>query len=244
MKFRFTFLLLSVVAMMSSCNKIEDGSDVIHLMKKKYNNSYIKNFTFSQHVTEYENDSIVHKTVWHEAYSYPHNLIIKFENFDNGSGYVYNRDSLYIMNDHKIDSKMKKANDLIVMGFDVYEQPFEKTSNMLKEMGYDINKFFETEINGKEVYCIGAESETDSLHKFYIDKENLCLIKNVKYYESGIWETVLADYKEINGKTIATSVLFYFNGELSMTEEYYDIKFPDSLDSEIFNPYKFKEAKW
>ena len=139
---------------------------------------------------------------------------------------------------------MKKLNDLIVMAFDVYSQPVEKTLQMLTEMGYDVNRFYETELNGRDVYCIGAENETDSLHQYYIDKENLSLIKNVKYYESGVWETVMADFKIIDGNYIATSVLFYFNGELAMKEEYYNIKFPEKIDTSIFDYRFFKDAQW
>jgi len=244
MKLLFKFLVFLTISISSSCDKVESGSDVIQLMKNKYNNSYLTNFTFSQDVYEYENDSITNKTVWHEAYSYPHQLIIKADSFEGGSGYIYNWDSLYIMNDNKVDTRMKKLNYLIVMSFDVYEQPVDKTMQMLTEMGYDANKFFETTLDGREVYCIGAENETDSLHKFYIDKENLNLVKNVKHYESGVWETVMADYKVIDGYNIATTVSFYFNGNLSMKEEYYNIKFPEKINSQIFDYRFFKEAQW
>jgi len=46
MNFKFGLILLILAAMMSSCEtKIESGSDVIQLMKREFNNTYLKHFT-------------------------------------------------------------------------------------------------------------------------------------------------------------------------------------------------------
>jgi len=122
MKINITLMLLLLVVC-SSCNKIKDGKDVIRLMKKEYNNGYLKNFTFSQAVTQYQNDSIIHKAVWHEAYVSPGKLIIKFDDFNSGNGYVFKHDTVYVLKDNEVVKKQRDIHDLLVLGFDVYEQP-------------------------------------------------------------------------------------------------------------------------
>ncbi|PLX10392.1 MAG: hypothetical protein C0597_16815, partial [Marinilabiliales bacterium] len=62
MKIKFTLTLFIVVIMASiSQSQVKSGVDVIRLMKEKYNNSYIQNFTFSQHVVQYKGDSVINK---------------------------------------------------------------------------------------------------------------------------------------------------------------------------------------
>lgn len=243
MKNRILALIIGIV-LFASCTKVETGYDVLNLMKSKYENNHIENMTFSQHVKEYSNDSITHKTIWHEAYAAPGNLIIKIDSFTGGSGYVFNGDTLFILNDNKIDLKVKELNILMILGFDVYSVPIKNTISKLNELEYDLNLMCETKLDNKDVYCIGVSNESDEQNKFYIDKENLYFIKYISYSENGISEIKFADYEVMNGYNVAKTVLFYFNNELYMTEEYYDIEFPKIMDPEIFNALKFKEAIW
>lgn len=244
MKTRFTLLLASIILMASCTSKVENGQDVIRLMKEKYNNTYLENFTFSQHVKEYENDSVTLKTIWHEAYSYPGNLIIKMDSFNSGSGYVFNQDTLYVLNNNHVDFKMENINDLVVLGFDVYPDPIEKTVKRLTKQGYDFSKVFETTVNNRPVYCVGASNENENTNRFYIDKENLYFIKYIKNTDHGISEVEFTDYEKVGDQLLATKVIFLNNGNLVMTEEYYDIKLPESIDSKIFDPNYFEEAIW
>jgi len=230
---------------MSSCDKkIESGSDVIHLMKDSYNNSYLKNFTFSQYITEYKNDTVINKTIWHEAYSCPNKLVIKIDSFNSGNGYIFNQDTFFIMKNNMVDKKHRDIHDLLLLGFDIYAQPFQTSFEKLTEKGYDLSKVCETKINGREAYCIGVNNITDKENNFYIDKENLCFIKMVSYTHSRYNEAIFADYKIVKGKYIATKVLFYNKSQLIMSEEYFNMDFPEFLDSRIFNAEYFKEAIW
>lgn len=235
---------LFLLFIFTSCSKVETGYDVLNLMKKRYKSSYIENMTFSQHVKEYSNDSLTHKTIWHEAYSAPGNLIIKMDSFDGGSGYVFNGDTLFILNNNKVDLKIKELNILMILGFDVYSIPIKNTANKLKELGYNLEKVCETKLENRDVYCIGVDNELEEQNKFYIDKEHLYFIKYISYSENGVNEIRFADYEVIDGKQVAKTVLFYFNNELYMTEEYYDIEFPETINPDLFNPLKFKEAIW
>lgn len=245
MKKFIIYILIGVLFINYSCEKkVENGYDVIQLMKSKYNNLWYKNFTFSQYVNKYENDSVVSNTVWHEAYSYPNQLVIKFDDFNSGKGVLFKYDTLYFFNENMVYNKQKRIHDLILLGFDIYEQPIETTFFKLKELGYDLSKICETKIDNREVYCIGTTNEKDSLNKFYIDKENLYFIKNNKYQDSHFTETIFSNYVNIDGNFVATKIFFYKNNHLIMDEEYFNIQFPESLDQKIFDPTNFENAIW
>lgn len=245
MKIKFAIILLVFTNMsLMSNSQVRTGTDVIRLMKDKYNNSYIRNFTFSQQVIQYDGDSITHKTIWHEAYSSPNQLIIKFDNYNSGNGYVFNNDSIYIMKNNQVESKYRDIHDLLVLGFDVYTQPVQITIDKLTEKGYDLDKVHETNLLGKDVYCVGTENEKGESNRFYIDKEHLLFIKMINYNHSRYNEAIFDNFKMVNGKYIATKVIFLNNGEPIMIEEYFDMDFPETLDNGIFDPKNFKDAHW
>lgn len=242
-KFIITFLILMIMATISQ-SQVKTGTDVIRLMKEKYNNSYIQNFTFSQHVVQYEGDSVINKTIWHEAYSSPNQLILKFDAYDSGNGYIFKNDHIYVMKNNQVESQQKDIHDLLVLGFDVYNQPVQVTIDKLTEKGYDLNKVYETELNGKAVYCVGAENNNDECTRFYIDQEHLLFVKMINPNHPRYREAIFDQFKMVKGKYLATKVIFIANGKPIMTEEYFDMDFPEKLETKIFDPENFKHASW
>jgi len=239
------FLLFAICISMLSCQKSpKTGFDVIEIMKATYNNTFYKHFTFAQHVNKYENDSVIGKGIWYEAYSFPNKLILKFDGFDTGNGAIFRNDSIYLFKDSLLVTGYKRLHDLIVLGLDIYELPTEEIYSKIKELGYDLNKMCSATIDGRPMYCIGVTEEQEKANKFYIDKEFLYFVKNTKYQKEDINETVFSNYQTIDGKLVATKILFYKNGQLIMDEEYFDIKFPENLDLSIFEPSNFVNAIW
>ncbi|PLX15045.1 MAG: hypothetical protein C0597_09300, partial [Marinilabiliales bacterium] len=226
-------------------SQVKTGIYVITLMKEKYNNSYIQNFTFSQHVVQYKGDSVINKTIWHEAYSSVNQLILKFDTYDSGNGYIFKNDMIYVMKNNKVESEQRDIHDLLVLGFDVYNQPVQVTVDKLTEKAYDMSKAYETELNGKAVYCVGAESDDDNTgNRFYIDKEHLLFVKMINHSHSRYDEAIFDEFKTVKGKYLATKVIFIVDGKPIMTEEYFDMDFPETLDTTIFDPENFEHARW
>ena len=245
MKTGFTITLFICISMLTFSEKpVRTGEDVIALMKAKYADSFVRNLTFSQYVFEYKDDSVSNKTVWHEAYRSPNRLIIKFDNFNSGNGYVFRNDSIYIMGNNQIQDKLEYVHDLLVLGFDVYVQPVKLTIDKLTKKGYDISRFYETSLNGKAVYCVGASDDNDDSPRFFVDKERLVFIKMINNNHGRYDEAIFDNYRMINGKYIATEVVFFKNRHPIMKEEYFDIAFPQKLKAKIFDPNYFKEASW
>jgi len=213
-------------------------------MKEKFNNTYIENFTFSQHLIAYDNDTIKKEEIWHEAYSFLGSLIVKVGSLESDSGYIFHQDTLRIISKNKVSVKMEHVNELTVLGFDISPDPIEKTVKRLTKQGFDLTKVIETKLRGRDVYCVGALSEDEQANKFYIDKENLYFVKCVKIRKHGISEVECTDFKEIGNQPVATKLTFYRNGKLNMTEDYFNIKLPDTIDSKLFDPEFFEHARW
>ena len=241
-------ILLLVLVIMNICvlaqSKPESGTDVIRMMKEKFNNKYLENFTFAQYIKEYKDGELTNETVWHEAYSFPNHLIIKFDSFESGNGYIFKNDSIYVMNENKISFSGDYLHYLIILGFEVYEDSLESTVSKLTENGYDMSKVYESELKGRPVYVVGTENDNKNRNRFYIDRETLCFLKTIRYNEELEVSMEFTDYKMIKGKYIATKVLFYEGGKLVMTEEYFNMNFPNSIDHSIFNPKNFEKSRW
>lgn len=239
------FSILISITLFSCKTPVQNGKQVIGLMKEAYNNTYFENFTFSQNIIEYADDTITSRSVWHEAYTFPSQLVIQFENFESGEGYIFNNDSIYVLNDNKVTYRNEKIHDVIVLGFDVYAADLELTCTKLTKIGYDLSKVCDAVVNGKPAYCVGVNIESERAPKFYIDKEKLCFLKMVTYYDDGGYgEVEFTDYKMVEDYYVATKVLFSDNGKLGMSEEYYDMSFPKELDASIYDPANFEQSKW
>ncbi len=62
--------------------------------------------------------SIVATDVWLEAYKSTGNLILKFNNWNSGNGYLFTNDSLYTYQDGTLQSTKYRIHDLVVTQMD------------------------------------------------------------------------------------------------------------------------------
>lgn len=109
------------------CNAPKECYDVICQMKNKYDNHFYKHFTCSKIINKFNNDGLYYTGFWHEVYSFPNHLVIKFEDLGSGSGYVYRNDSMFVFEDGKMILAKKRIHDLITLGLDVYGVSAEHT---------------------------------------------------------------------------------------------------------------------
>ncbi len=241
--------LLSISVLISSVlfsQKINNGNDVINAMYKKYDGGkkWYKYFSFTQDAIFYRNDSVIKTEVWHEVGSFPGQLAIKFDKKDSKDGVLFSGKKIYSIKDGVAKEPKPFIHDLLLVGFDVYFLKPERTIQLLDSLGYNLKSLHIDEFEGRKVYVIGAEGGDDKTPQFWIDAERFYMHRIVYKKKDKITDCVFGDYVKTEGYWVAKKISFKSNGQLQVIEKYYDLKFPKTLDQNIFDPNKFAETKW
>ncbi|MDX2173335.1 MAG: hypothetical protein SFY56_09455 [Bacteroidota bacterium] len=223
---------------------IESGYDVIAAMRNNYaGGKWYKNFTFSQN-THFFKDGKEEKTeIWHEAATFPGKLIIKFNTKDSKNGMLFENNKFHLFKEGSKPFTKKTVDHLLLTSFDVYFlKPFE-TTHLLDSLGYNLKIVREDTLNGRKVLVVGGKQGDETSNQFWVDAERFYLNK-VIYKMGNINNSVLfSNYLKIGNNWVATKIAFKQNGVLVQTEEYFDIAFPQEINSDTFIPEKFAEIK-
>lgn len=245
-----TILLLIASSLFSfkavTAQAIENGKDIIQAMYDTYEGKWYKNLTFEQQTIFYGPNETVQRTqTWFEAIKMPGKLAIKFDEKDGQSGILFSNNVQYGFLEGELIQQIPRIHDLLVLGFDVYHQPVDTTISQLEQTGYDLDKWYEDEWQGREVYVIGTGEADTEANQFWIDKERLVFVRSLKVgRQNSIQDTRFNKYERLGEGWIAPEVVFLVNGDRAMFEEYSRIHIPDSLSDEIFDPGTFIGTVW
>src|SRR4051812_26818764 len=124
-------ILMLMIASSVSAAKIKTGEDLIKEMHQKYAGKWYKTLTFVQKNTQYKPDGTTQNSIWYEAMSSPGKLRIDFDPLDKGNGILFADDQQHSFRDGKLARSQPLIHPLMVLGFDVYMQPVEKTISQL-----------------------------------------------------------------------------------------------------------------
>ena len=223
-----------------------DGVRLLRQMNKKYQDKWYKTLTFDQQTTRYTEDGEVESdNVWYEAIEMPNKLCIKFDDMEGGNGMIFRNDSIYQMLEGKVASSRVMYHPLLILGFSVYDQPVEKTAHELQILGFDLEKAYQRDYNGKKVYVVGALEGDETSNQFWIEKETLLFVRMIQNFGGGRNQDVyFGKYEKLGDGWVANQIKFYTDGKLRILEEYSNVKSPEFLAPEVFDPARFVEAKW
>ena len=235
-KILFLLLLLSAPAFAS---KITSGEQLVEAMHKKYQGKWYKTLTFVQKNTEYKPDGTVENSVWYEAMSAPGNLRIDFDPLEKGDGLMFTGGAQHNFKDGKLAGSRPTIHPLMVLAFDVYMQPVEKTVAQLKELKMDLSVLREDTWQNRAVYVVGAKAGDLKSPQFWIDKKNLYFVRMIQptgKNKERTAETQFNKYEKTKGGGwIAPEVVFMVDGKRTFLEEYTDIQTGIALDAKLFD---------
>jgi hypothetical protein len=221
----------------------KNGEELIALMRDKYAGKWYRTLTFVQKTTLPDGRI----ETWYEALELPGKLRIDVAPLDSMKTLLFRNDSLYIFEQGKLKASQAFVHPLMVLGFDVYQEPVTKTVAKLRGLKFDLSKLRETTWQGRPTYIVGAEPGDTSSPQFWIDKERLYFVRSFepsKKTPSVINETRFDKYIPLGGGWLEMEVLFLTNGKQQVREEYSDPKVNVKLDPAIFDPGSWKAPGW
>lgn len=222
---------------------INSGYDAIAAMRNAYaGGRWYKTISFSQHTHFIKDGKENRLETWHEAAMFPGKLLVKFNSKDSKTGVLIENNKSHYFKENESVNTQNTIHHLLLTAFDVYFlKPFE-TTHLLDSLGYNLKLVREDVFNNKKVLVIGAAKGDEFSNQIWIDAERFYLHRLIYKNKNDLNDVTFEDYEKIENNWVAKTITFKLNGQLNLIENYYDIKFPKELNTDLFNPEKFKDV--
>jgi hypothetical protein len=221
----------------------KDGVEVITRMRERYLGKWYRTLTFVQKTTLPDG----RVETWYEAAELPGKLRIDIAPLEGRNTLLFRNDTLYQFKSGKLSETKPLIHPLMVLGFDVYAQPLDRTLQQLRALGFDLARVHQSEWQGRPVYVVGAAAGDSVTRQFWIDQERLYFVRMLepgKQDPSARVETQFNKYIRMGQGWLETEVRFLVNGETKMLEEYTKPKADVPLDPAIFEASRWVAPGW
>jgi outer membrane lipoprotein-sorting protein len=239
---------LSVVpATHAGSARIADGKELLRAMHDRYRNDWYQTLTFDQTSTTHNPDGTSKSEMWHEAAMLPGNLRVDIGEPSEGNGALLANGTLTRFRAGKVTTSGPLVHILLVLGFDVYRQPVQRTIDEVASQGFDLSKLREDTWEGAPVYVVGADAGDVRTKQFWIDRNRLLFVRVIEpdqHDKSRIDDIRFMDYRKVSPGWVAARVELYVDGKNVFSERYSDIRVNPKLDPAIFDPRQFATRHW
>ena len=222
------------------------GTDVVRAMHDRYAGAWYRSLTFIQKSTIWLPSGGTLVQTWLEAGKIPGRLRIDTDSLRQG-GVIYAGDSVFAFAGGHLARADTGMNDLLLLGFDVYMQPPEKTVAVLQRQGYNLSKLSHSTWEGRPVYVIGASAGDTTSKQFWIDEERLLFVRLVepRRTPSGTRRDDIRFQKYVRhgGGWVAEEVMMYRDGRPSLREEYASVRIDVPLLDALFDPKQWSTVE-
>ena len=227
----------------ASTASVTSASGLLKAMHDRYDGKYVRTISFLQNNTSYTPTGQERKSQWYEHLEVPGKLRIAFLPATQKSGLVQVDDRVASFdNGIRVDFR-PSVNPLLLLTADVYVSPMANIMKGLDSLHVDTEIIRSDEWEGQPVYVVGAKAGDTTSNQFWVDKDNLRLVRFIQRAKAGD-RTIVSDmrvknYKEIEGFDIPTEFLVIRNGRPVWREEYADVRI-----NEEFPAGTFDQARW
>ncbi len=238
---------LTMFAAAAQAQEVHNGEALLRAMHDRYQNNWYETLTFTQKSTTIKPDGTEQSETWHEAAMLPGKLRIDIGPLANGNGIIFADNTVTSFKDGKVAGTRPLVHMLLVLGFDVYRQPPEKTIDEVKGEGFDLSKLREDVWEGEPVYVVGADKGDLKTKQFWVEKKRLLFVRLIepdRHDPAKTADSRFADYRKLPVGWVAARVDFYLDGKEVFREEYSDIEANPKLNPAIFDPAQFTSQHW
>ena len=235
------------LSLLSASNpSIHSTEALVTAMHERYHNNCNKNITFIQKNIEYKENGQKEVSVMYEAHHYPGHYRIDYGYVPNKDGYIFSNDSLYHFKDGKLVDTHSGEHDIILLTGDIFYIKPEKTIDKLQQSGFNTAYFRTDTLEGKKVYVVGSAHKKDTLStQFWIDMENLYLVRHIKRNEAGtVEDSRFVEHEKVGDSWVEDRVIIYAHGRKIREEIYTEVKPNNTLEPDLFNPKYWGKLHW
>ena len=221
------------------------GRELLRQMHDRYAGRWYRTLTFVQQNTATRPDGSTEHSVWKEFAAIPGRLRIDFQPGDSGNGALFANDSQFTFAHDSLASATAFVHPLMVLGFDVYAQPVERTIAQLEGLKIDLSIVHEDAWHGRPVYVVGARAGDLRTRQFWVDKGRLVFVRMLQPARdtSKTSDTRFEDYRAVGPAWVSARVEFLNDGQQRWLEEYTEIKTDVTLPDGLFDPRRWKESR-
>ena len=220
--------------------------DLLEAMRARYEGKWYRTVTFVQDVTERHPDGTTTRAAWREWLATPGKLRIEFLPADSGNGALFTNDSQYVVRADSIVRARTFIHPLLVLGFDAYAQPVDKTIAALMQRRFDLAVLSEATWEGRPVWVVGAKAGDVHTRQFWVDKGRLVFVRMLEPAPQDTTktaETRFSKYVSLQGGWIAPEVEFLLEGQRQFFEEYRDIRANVTIPATFWDARQWKATR-
>lgn len=226
---------------------MRDGLDVLRAMHDRYASTWYRTLTFVQTTTVYAPGGEPTVQTWWEAGAIPGRLRIDTDSVHLGTGVLFRADSTYEFVRGRLARARPNVNELLVLGFDVYGQPVERTAQVLRARGYDLARVHADVWRGAPVWVVGALAGDTASKQFWVEQDRLLFVRLLETQSTAAAprhvDLRFERYVKHGGGWVAEEVSQLVDGRPRLHERYADVRVDVPLDEGIFLPETWLTAR-
>src|SRR5688572_19358360 len=224
---------------------ITTAEQLVAAMHDRYAGKWYPTLAFVQKNTRYLAEGRTDTSTWSEVLSFPGKLRIDVEPRANGNGNIYRNDTVYVFNSGRLVRQVRAPHPLLLLGFDVYFVPVERSIATLREIGFDLLRMHESTWQGRSAYVVGAAPGDTRTRQFWIDRDRLVFVRLIEPSRRDTTKTAeirFNRYYRVGDAWLSPEVEFLIDGARDFLEEYTEIKTGIPVDETVFDPVRWSRS--
>jgi hypothetical protein len=219
------------------------AEQLVAAMHERYAGKWYPTLAFVQKNTRYLPEGRTDTSTWSEVLSFPGKLRIDVEPRATGNGNIYRNDTVYVFNSGRLVRQARAPHPLLLLGFDVYFIPVERTLAGLREIGFDLSRMHESTWQGRPAYVVGAAPGDARTRQFWIDRDRLVFVRMMEPSRRDTTKTAeirFNRYYQVGDGWLSPEVEFLIDGARDFLEVYTEIKTGIAVADSAFDPTRWR----